>query len=56
MEALIASMSALGVEENRPPHMVFEDGFGVSSATVFHLIGGDRLAFATFAGRGPTPE
>ncbi len=36
MEALMASMSALGVDENRPPHMVFADGFAVSSDTVFH--------------------
>jgi hypothetical protein len=36
MEALIASMSALGEDENRPPHMVLAPDFLASSDTVFH--------------------
>ena len=36
MEALMASMSALGIDEKRPPHMVFAEGFAVLSDTVFH--------------------
>jgi hypothetical protein len=36
MEALIASMSALGDEEKRPPHMVLAPGFLASSDTLFH--------------------
>jgi hypothetical protein len=38
MEALMASMSALGEDENRPPHMVLAPGFLASSDTVFHPI------------------
>jgi hypothetical protein len=36
MEALMASMSALGEDENRPPHMVLAPGFLASSDTVVH--------------------
>ena len=38
MEALMASMSALGEDENRPPHMVLAPGFLASSDTVLHPI------------------
>ena len=47
MEALMASMSALGEDENRPPHMVLAPGFLASSDTVLHPIKRVGRAFAT---------
>jgi hypothetical protein len=52
---LIASMSALGDEEKRPPHMVLAAGFLASSDTVFHPASGPG-AFAIGNPEGQAPS
>jgi hypothetical protein len=52
----MASMSALGVDEKRPPHMELAAGLLVSFGTLFHPMDSLHFAFATLDRRRPSPQ